>query len=183
MPLRLLGVFMAAKPIIRLGDQTSHGGVVAEGFPDFMIHGKNVAGVGHKVTCPLCPGSHVIVAGAANVSAFGKNIALEGMQTSCGAVLIPSQGTATVNVSSGAAGGDSAAKGAASVAASVKPVFDEQFLLQDANGTPLSGVWYTAKLPTGDLVHGVTDDDGKTDRYTTESAQTIKIYFGHRESV
>ena len=38
--------------IIRLGDSTSHGGVVIEAFNQTDLNGKPMAGVGHKVTCP-----------------------------------------------------------------------------------------------------------------------------------
>lgn len=42
--------------IIRLGDSTSHGGTVIEAFNQTDLNGKPMAGVGHKVTCPLCKG-------------------------------------------------------------------------------------------------------------------------------
>ena len=44
------------KDIIRLGDATSHGGVVLEAFSQTDLNGKPIAGVGHNVSCPLCKG-------------------------------------------------------------------------------------------------------------------------------
>ncbi|NHR04487.1 PAAR domain-containing protein [Chromobacterium haemolyticum] len=109
------------KPIIREGDTTSHGGTVLEAFPKFSVYGKNASGIGHQVYCPKCKGSFPIVAGAANYTFMGKNVAVEGMQTSCGAVLIASQAQATVDNTPGgtailgAAAGMAAALAAESV--------------------------------------------------------------------
>ncbi|MDW5416458.1 PAAR domain-containing protein [Iodobacter sp. CM08] len=94
---------MAKRAIIRIGDLTSHGGVVLEGFSTLNIYGKNAAGVGHKGQCPQCKTTFTIVAGASNYTFMGKNVAVEGMLTSCGATLIATQGQATVDDASGAA--------------------------------------------------------------------------------
>ena len=88
---------MAKRAIIRLGDRTSHGGTVLEAFPTFSVYGKNAAGLGHKGYCPQCKKEFVIVAAAKSFTFLGKNVAVEGMQTSCGAVLIASQSQATVD--------------------------------------------------------------------------------------
>lgn len=39
-----------------VGDATSHGEVVLEAFSQTDLNGKPIAGVGHKVSCPLCKG-------------------------------------------------------------------------------------------------------------------------------
>lgn len=44
------------KDAIRLGDSTTHGGKVLEAFSRTDLNGKPIAGVGHKVSCPLCKG-------------------------------------------------------------------------------------------------------------------------------
>ena len=77
---------------IRLGDTTSHGGRVVSGNPRYMIFGKPVACVGDTVLCPLCKMPTVIVEGDRSWSVDGRNVAVAGCKTSCGAVLIPSQG-------------------------------------------------------------------------------------------
>ncbi|MBP5107971.1 PAAR domain-containing protein, partial [Pseudomonas protegens] len=51
--------------IIRLGDSTSHGGTVVEAFSQNDLNGKPMAGVGHKVVCPLCKGVFPISEGSA----------------------------------------------------------------------------------------------------------------------
>jgi uncharacterized Zn-binding protein involved in type VI secretion len=41
------------KPAARMGDQTSHGGVIVGGFPTVMIGGKPAARVTDMHTCPM----------------------------------------------------------------------------------------------------------------------------------
>lgn len=89
------------KAIIREGDSTSHGGVVLEAFPSLKVYGKNAAGVGHQGYCPRCKRTFYILGGAENYTFMGRNVAVEGMPTSCGAVLIASQGQATVDATPG----------------------------------------------------------------------------------
>ena len=78
------------KDIIRLGDTTTHGGVVLEAFPQTDLNGKPIAGVGHKVSCPLCKGVFPIVEGSNTYTISDIPVALDGMKTACGAVLIAS---------------------------------------------------------------------------------------------
>lgn len=58
--------------------------------------------------------------------------------------------------------------------------YDEQFTLRDGNGHSTPGTYYTIELSNGDLIHGTTDSAGRTTRLTTEGAQIIRIYLGHR---
>lgn len=76
------------KNIIRLGDLTTHGGVVLEAFTQTDLNGKPIAGLGHKVACPLCKGIFPIAEGSSTYTVDGTPVALEGMKTSCGASLI-----------------------------------------------------------------------------------------------
>lgn len=78
------------KDIIRLGDSTSHGGVVLEAFSQTNLNGKPIAGVGHKVSCPLCKGIFPITEGSSTYTVDGTPVALHGMKTACGASLIAS---------------------------------------------------------------------------------------------
>ena len=61
--------------------------------------------------------------------------------------------------------------------------FDEQFVLKDSRGEPLRDIYYTAKLPTGELVHGETDLNGCTRRFFTVNASQVEIYLGHIKSL
>jgi type VI secretion system secreted protein VgrG len=60
--------------------------------------------------------------------------------------------------------------------------FDEQFTLKDKSGNPLAGAYYTAKLPSGELKHGIADAQGKTQRFYTNEPQRIEIHLGHLEA-
>ncbi len=85
------------RPIILVGDQTDHGGVVVEGSPNSDVNGKRVARVGDKVTCPKkgCHSPTTIVTGDASCLIDGKPVARHGDKTACGATLIASQSTTT----------------------------------------------------------------------------------------
>jgi uncharacterized Zn-binding protein involved in type VI secretion len=61
-----------AGEIIRLGDKTSHGGVVIEGSLSDICMGKPIAYIGHKVQCPKCKGAFPIVEGAMTTTFYGK---------------------------------------------------------------------------------------------------------------
>lgn len=87
--------------IIRQGDRTSHGGTVLEGSAFDICHGKPIAYVGHKVFCPKCKGAFPIIEGALTTTFYGKGVALAGMKTACGAVLIPTQFTDVVKYGGG----------------------------------------------------------------------------------
>lgn len=82
---------MTTRPIIRVGDKTTHGGTVMEGFSSYAIDGRAAAGLGHKVACPKCNGVFPIVEGAPNFVVDDSLVAVEGMKTACGAALIASQ--------------------------------------------------------------------------------------------
>ncbi len=81
------------RPFIVLGDKTDHGGEVIEASGVTDTHGKRLARVGDKVTCPKKGhGSPtVIVSGDPTMIIDGQPAARHGDTTACGAVLISSQ--------------------------------------------------------------------------------------------
>ena len=85
-----------AGEIIRQGDKTTRGGTVIEGSPSDICHGKQIAYIGHKTSCPQCKGTYPIVEGAPVTTLYGKGVALAGMKTACGAVPVAGQFTDTV---------------------------------------------------------------------------------------
>lgn len=88
---------MAARPFIVLGDQTDHGGVVVEASMMTDTHGKGLARVGDRVTCPIRGhGTTVIVTGDPTMIIDGKPAARHGDKCACGATLISSQFVSTV---------------------------------------------------------------------------------------
>ncbi|QEM82543.1 PAAR domain-containing protein [Halomonas binhaiensis] len=79
------------RPLILVGDSTSHGGTVLEGASSTFVQGKSVARVGDKVSCPKNGHSPaVIVSGDATTLIDGKPVARHGDKCSCGAALIAS---------------------------------------------------------------------------------------------
>lgn len=77
--------------VIRKGDSTTHGGIVVEGLANYKIMGREVSCKGHLVYCPLCKNHYPIMEGESLMVIGGKEVALEGMKTGCGATLISTQ--------------------------------------------------------------------------------------------
>lgn len=92
---------MNGRPIVRVGDKTTHGGTVTEGFSSYDVLGRAAAGMGHMVTCPRCEGAFPIAEGVATFAIDDSFVAVDGMKTSCGASLIASQTFAVVDVGLG----------------------------------------------------------------------------------
>ncbi len=81
-----------ARAVIRLGDDTSHGGKVITASARMTIDGIPVALWGDRCSCPI--DGHdtcVICEGEPEALYDGIPVALEGHKTDCGAVLIPTQ--------------------------------------------------------------------------------------------
>lgn len=165
------------------GDRTSHGGTVIEGSAFSFTGGRKMVRNGDHVYCPRCKSTTVIICNNNTLIVDGAAVALDGDRTSCGAILISSQSATSYH---GYGGNASSASSAQSEAVEENAVedkqHDEQFLLNDGAGRPLSNSYYTAKLSTGELVHGVTDENGKTERYATNSAHQIEIHIGHQDN-
>jgi uncharacterized Zn-binding protein involved in type VI secretion len=180
--------------IIRQGDPTSHGGTVIEGSLFDICMGKPIAFMGHKVSCPKCKGVFPIAEGAPNTALYCRGIALAGMKTACGATLIATQFTDTVEYGRGggsAASNPTPAKGAESngastqalqaataTAATGKNQFNEKYMLiDDETGDPLPYTEYAIRRASGEIEHGTTDVNGCTHLLaTTASAELIDIY-------
>jgi uncharacterized Zn-binding protein involved in type VI secretion len=84
-------------PIIRLGDKTSHGGVVVEGSPHSDSGGIPIARMGDKTVCPM-HGPVPIITGDMTMIVDGKPVARNGDKTACGAILIAGQMATVDNV-------------------------------------------------------------------------------------
>jgi uncharacterized Zn-binding protein involved in type VI secretion len=114
--------------IIRQGDPTSHGGKVLEGSLSDICMGKPIAFMGHKVSCPTCKGIFPIAEGAPNTTFYGRGVALAGMKTACGATLIATQFTDTVEYGGGAsAAAKSNASGRAATNSDATSTLDKAF--------------------------------------------------------
>jgi uncharacterized Zn-binding protein involved in type VI secretion len=170
------------QPMIVQGDKTSHHGTVLEGSPHSDSHGKPIARVGDKVSCPKCMGIFPIAEGDNSNIIDGAPVAYHGCKTSCGAILISSQMFTLTNPSSGAAPGADAsgdsgealarfgAVGAGMVAAyEDEPVdsegqrFKGRFQVLDRNsGEPVAATNVRVRSTEGQYLTGQTDGDGYT---------------------
>ena len=84
------------QPFIVLGDKTDHGGEVIEASAVTDTHGKRIARVGDKVSCPKRGHSTTVIAtGDPTMVIDGQPAARHGDKTACGATLIASQAVTT----------------------------------------------------------------------------------------
>lgn len=85
-----------SRPLIVLGDKTSHGGTVISADFTVDINGKYVARVGDMTVCPKCKGTFAITSGPNDlVDSSGNGYARHMDSTACGAKLISGQITTT----------------------------------------------------------------------------------------
>lgn len=181
-----------AGEIIRKGDPTSHGGVVLEGLMTDICMGQPIAYIGHKVQCPQCKGIFPIAEGVFTTIFYGSGVAVAGMKTACGAVLIPTQFTDTVEWSNGDAGAGSSKTvqsaqalriAAAAVALALAKLPDdspnEQIRAVDhKTGEPLPELAYYITAPDGSIYAGLTDEDGLCKRVATYQPEELSVCFG-----
>lgn len=107
------------KPLIVMGDKTTHGGTVISADLTFDINGKCVARIGDMTVCPKCKGTFPITSGPSDlVDCVGNGYARHLDSTACGAKLISSQITTTWSDESSAGDPAADAKSEALAAAS-----------------------------------------------------------------
>ncbi|MBZ5792722.1 PAAR domain-containing protein [Burkholderia contaminans] len=78
--------------MVRLGDQTDHGGEVIECTDDLKHLGIGVALEGHGVRCPKCDGVFPLLASGPRTHR-GRRVGYHGDKTGCGATVIGQQTT------------------------------------------------------------------------------------------
>ena len=183
--------------IIRQGDPTSHGGTVLEGSLMDICHGKPIAYVGHKTSCPKCKGTYPIIEGALTTSFYGMGVALAGMKTACGATLVATQFTDIVEYGTGGADANKRDNGAVAPAAAalaaaatlqgfamedaaasdeLSPDFDLYFVVRDREtGELIRSTPYKITLSDGREFLGTTDESGHTQKIYADSPQVATI--------
>lgn len=173
--------------LVRHGDPTTTRGFVTALSSTMFDEGKHVALHGDEATCGNCKGVFKIVGTGDGVSENNRNAVVHGDKVlcPCGKNRVIAGGDAGCRMTrdsgrTSAAG--SAVPAGALAAQSGAARHDEQFTLHDANDGVLYDTYYTVRLPSGSLVHGVTDSLGRTKRYTTEGSQRLRVYLGHREA-
>ena len=181
---------MASKPFIVLGDQTDHGGVVIEASQISDTHGKGIARVGDQVTCPKRGhGTTVIVTGDPTMIIDGKAAARHGDKCACGATLISSQFVSTVGDGGAGSSQQLASKAqvdqarTAGLISSLLPenhLFDMHFVVRDEKtGKVLPNVSYKITLDDGTTITGMTDENGLTDKISSNKKQKATLEVHH----
>lgn len=79
------------KSLITLGSKTSHGGVVSECEPSFVINGIAVHLNGMKHYCPKCNSTVAAIAADQSTMVKGRGVVVAGDKTTCGATFLPNQ--------------------------------------------------------------------------------------------
>jgi len=78
-------------PVVRIGDKTTHGGMVLTGSATMLFGGIGVARKGDRVSCPLQGhGPTTIVEGNPDFLDQGVPVAFHGHKCGCGCTLISS---------------------------------------------------------------------------------------------
>jgi uncharacterized Zn-binding protein involved in type VI secretion len=176
---------MTKRAIVRYGDRTTHGGTVISGDLTYAIYGKSVARVGDMVRCPQCNDTYPIISGAYDV--WSKHqIARHDDETACGAKLIASQHTATIN--DGVGQTSLAEEVHALVPLTSNDLDDEDvFVLQfqaidPATGTACPACIYILTREDGTQHGGVTDANGFTAIIKAMQPEQIDIHFMFKSS-
>lgn len=162
-----------SRPIIVVGDRTSHGGVVITGSPFTDVDGKAVARIGDKVTCPQKGHGSVttIVTGDLTAIIDGQQVARHGDKTACGAMLISSQMLAYVD--NGSSSGQASQKVESQTKS--KSPFDEQPQLV---ASQMEGVPYFIETADGRTFSGKVGADGLMPRIDTDGRAEYAVYWG-----
>ncbi|MBY4730387.1 PAAR domain-containing protein [Cupriavidus pauculus] len=71
----------------RLGDPTSHDGMVKTASSTFFVDGRRVALIGDIVTCPK-HGDNPITESGEGYSENGRSLAVHGCRSQCGSVIL-----------------------------------------------------------------------------------------------
>lgn len=177
-------------PFIVIGDKTDHGGEVVEAAGTTDTHGKRIARVGDRVTCPKRNhGPTTIVSGDPTMIIDGKPAARHGDKCACGATLIASQMVSTTGGTGGGGNSPSPRPSSARDGASSPPAnqqethaFDQHFVVRDrATGKPLANIPYRISLTNGHSITGKTDSGGLTSKIGADMPLTATLevpYYG-----
>lgn len=80
-----------AQSLITMGSSTSHGGIVLECDPSFIMDGIAVHLHGMKHYCPKCQMVVSAIAAKQSTTVKGRGVVIAGDKTTCGATFLGSQ--------------------------------------------------------------------------------------------
>lgn len=161
------------------GDRTTTGGEVIGRSDFYNEDGKMYARKENHATCGNCKGGWPIYGTAGNWMDNGLPYVkdMDRVLCHCGKNFVLASGGSTAFYSDSKGG----AQTERYITCPTTETYDERFTLRDGRGSPLANTSYTVESEET-LTHGVTDSLGRTERHTTDGAQSIHVYLGHRES-
>lgn len=166
------------RAVICKGDPTSHGGKVLEGDELVTTNGRAVAQKGHMTICPQCKGQFPIAEGLDFHTYAGVGTAVDGMKTACGAKLIATQQQMLIDDAGGGRGAAADASPLAAASSEQRGQYSGAFrAVDERSGEPVAGLPYRIELPDGRTVRGVTDKDGLTRHVSSDTPDTVKLYW------
>jgi hypothetical protein len=142
--------------------------------------------------CPQCKGQFPIAEGLDFHTYAGIGTAVDGMKTACGAKLIATQQQMLIDDAGGGGGGGNSAVAANTASPSAAPGHSPAAApaapgsghyrgafraVDERSGEAVAGLSYRIELPDGRTVRGVTDADGHTQQISSDTPDTIKLYW------
>ena len=159
---------MSRKPVARVGDAGSHGGVITNGASTIFVNDRPVARVGDIYDCPK-HGPNPIVTGAKSVFGMGQLVAHVGSKTACGATITSGSPDTFVDDD----GSDSTPLG---FEQTWHPYDEQVQIVDEKTGEPLSFYPFYIEVSDGQIVSGGTDEKGYTPRIQTDRAERLEIW-------
>lgn len=80
-----------SKAFIGLGAKTTHGGIVVESEPSFIMKGIAVHLNGMTHYCPKCQSMVIAIASDSSITVNGRAVVIAGDKASCGATFLAMQ--------------------------------------------------------------------------------------------
>lgn len=143
---------MVEKPVARVGDPGSHGGVITSGASTIVVNGRPIARVGDIYACPK-HGPNPIVTGAPHVFGQGQLVAHVGSKTACGAEIISGSPDTFV-------GTPAMSHSQYLLTEFLYETTFVEFQLLNENDEPIPNEVYIITLPNGKETNGVLDEKG-----------------------
>jgi hypothetical protein len=154
-----------------------------------ICHGKPISSIGHQTFCPQCKGNFPIVEGVLTTTFYGKGVALAGMKTARGAVLIATQFTDMVEYGGGSQPSEAPRSQARAIESTTisdpSPVasparsptnFDIFFHVKhEKTGKNMSNTPYKITVDNGQIIEGVTDENGFTKKVSSDKPRIATI--------
>ncbi|WP_349572226.1 PAAR domain-containing protein [Azotobacter salinestris] len=166
---------MSGKPAARLGDPTDcprpgHGSnPIAQGSPDVLFDGLPAARQGDASACGGAMAGNLIP----NVLLNGRPAAVLGSVGGHGNVVVGGSGTVVIGTSHAPA---SFAPPAPMPSSDMDQMFNEHFIVRDAStGEPITGRAYRLQTDSGQVITGVTDENGKTRLISANQAEGVVL--------